>query len=107
MAKKAVQGIRPEDPIMGGHTAPLTPCPLALIAGWAWVMWCDPPRVCSMSGTAGHRFGWRRTAGSDAGKFFAPNAGPEELPDERPRRPKVEKAEAPRQVSRGQRRKAA
>jgi hypothetical protein len=29
MAKKAVQGIKPEDPIMGGHTAPLTPCPLA------------------------------------------------------------------------------
>jgi hypothetical protein len=92
--------VKPEDPIMGGYTAHLLPCPLPPIVGWAWVEWCDPPQVCSLTNTDGHRTGWRRTAGPDAGKFFCPQAGPQELPEEKPKRKKADDDGAPVQVSR-------
>lgn len=101
MAKQ--KAVRPEDPIMGGHTAPLVQCPLPRIIGWGWIMWCDPPQTCAQTGTTGHRCGWRRTAGPDTGKFFSPPCGPQELPDERPRRAKAEGGEASPKVSRTRR----
>jgi hypothetical protein len=90
----------PNDPIMGGATAPLTPSPLPPIAGWAWILWSDPAQVCSMSQTPGHRTGWRRLTGPDAGRFFSPECGPQELPDERPKRKPQEAEDTPRMVSR-------
>ena len=91
---------RTEEGIMGGHLAALTPCPLPPIAGWNWVMWCDPPATCSMSGTTGHRTGWRRTAGADAGKFFGPEAGPQELPEAKQTRRKIDDEDGAPPVSR-------
>jgi len=72
---KAGPSINPQDPVMGGHTAVLTPCPVPLVSGWSWVEWADPPLTCSSSGTTGHRFGWR-SKGQRA--FFSPEHGPEE-----------------------------
>jgi hypothetical protein len=73
---KAATPINPQDPVMGGHTAVLTPCPVALVSGWVWVEWADPVLTCSSSGTTGHRFGWR-SKGRE-GIFVSPEYGPEE-----------------------------